>query len=167
MCDFRNFRQKRTRDKMKSSDFSYWKPWKEILICENMVYSKYSLWRSYSNKRMTYFKYKDLTVYQWKNWNVWLRGFFGRPQKLWSFRYPEPLMLYCIFKKEFLKVFEMCSFRYMKFLEKYLKIFKQNFWNFVEIEKIIILVVKLVKNHHIDQNLAKFSLKTPKMPTLS
>ena len=37
---------------------------------------------------------------------------------------------------------------------KFLKIFQH--------EKIIMLFVKLVRNHHIDQNLIKFSLKTPK-----
>ena len=43
----------------------------------------------------------------------------------------------------------------------FLKISKQNFWNFFKIEKTIILVLKLVRNHHLDQNLATFSLQAP------
>ena len=53
----------------------------------------------------------------------------------------------------------MWSFRSWKFFEKFLKFSKQNFWNFFKIEKTIILVFTLVRNHHFDQNLIKFSLK--------
>ena len=36
-----------------------------------------------------------------------------------------------------------------------------NFLNFFKIEKPIILVLKLVQNHHVIQNMAKSYLKTP------
>ena len=89
----------------------------------------------------------------------WSEVFLGGPPKLWSFRYPQQLMFYCIFKKEFSK----CGVLYARnFFEKFFKTCKRNFWNFFKNEKIIILVVKLDQNHHVDQNLAKFSLKTKK-----
>ena len=49
------------------------------------------------------------------------------------------------------------------FFKKFLKIFNQNFWNIFTIKKIIILVVKSVRNHHIEHSFAKSSIKTPKM----
>ena len=59
-------------------------------------------------------------------------------------------------------IFRKCGVLGPGFFENFLKISKQNFWTFFKIEKTIILVFKLVRNHHLDQNLAKFSLKTPK-----
>ena len=59
--------------------------------------------------------------------------------------------------KKFLGAYEAINI-----FEKFLKISKQNFWNFFKIEKTVILVLKLVQNYHVDQNWTKFSLKTPK-----
>ena len=46
------------------------------------------------------------------------------------------------------------------FFEKLLK--NLNFFNFLEIEKILFFMTTLVQNHSIDQNFAKISLETSK-----
>ena len=61
----------------------------------------------------------------------------------------------------------MWRFRSKNFFKNFLKISKQNFWNFLKVEKKTVISVlnsynNLIRNHHADQKLAKFSLKTPK-----
>ena len=62
-------------------------------------------------------------------------------------------MFYCIFKKEFSKCGVLGP---RNFFEKFLKIFKQKMCIFFKIEKIIIFVLKLVQNHHIDIKFGQF-----------
>ena len=71
-------------------------------------------------------------------------------------------MFYCSFKKEFSK-FGVLSPQF--FFEKISKIsekFPEILSTFSKSIKTYIFVQKLVQNHYIDQNLAKFSHKTPK-----
>ena len=71
-------------------------------------------------------------------------------------------MFYCSFKKEFSK-FGVLSPQF--FFEKISKIsekFPEILSTFSKSIKTFIFVPKLVQNHYIDQNLAKFSHKTPK-----
>ena len=91
-----------------------------------------------------------------KNSSSKSQRFFGEIPNLWSFRYPKTIDVLFHFKKEFSKIFEMWKFRYGKFFRK---ILIQNFWNFFKIEITITLVLKYVRNHHVDQNLTKFSFK--------
>ena len=82
-------------------------------------------------------------------------GVLGTPPPTQKFTF------YCIFKKEFSKIW---SFR-AEIFSKNSSNFQNNSRNFrivLKIEKTIIFASKLVHNYHIDPNLAKFSLKTPK-----
>ena len=76
-------------------------------------------------------------------------------------------MFYCSFKKEFSK-FGVLSPQF--FFEKISKIsekFPEILSTFSKSIKTFIFVPKLVQNHYIDQNLAKFSHKTPKTANFS
>ena len=86
---------------------------------------------------------------------VKLRGFWRDP-KLVELQVPPTIDVLFHFKKEFSKIFEMRKFRYGKFFRK---ILIQNFRKFFKIEITITLVLKYVRNHHVDQNLTKFSFK--------
>ena len=77
---------------------------------------------------------------------------------------------YCIFKNEFSKNFESCSFDTSNFFRK----ISQNFPKFVKIFQLfqnrkidIIFELKLVQNLFIDQNLVKFSPKSKKTANFS
>ena len=79
------------------------------------------------------------------------------------------LRFYCIFNKEFSGISKFWILIPMIFFEKFPKIsnISWNIFNFSKIEKTISFVPKLVQNHYIDQNLAKFSDKTPKTADFS
>ena len=89
---------------------------------------------------------------------------FERGPKAFGVLCPPQLMFYCNFKKEFSEFSEIWSFMSGDFFRKIPQNFRKisrNFLNFPKIErKPIISVPKLVQNHYIDQNLAKFSHKT-------
>ena len=74
-------------------------------------------------------------------------------------------MFYWIFINKFSESFEIWCFMFAIFTIKFLRIsqkFSEKFSTFSKSNKTIVFVPKLVQNHYIDQNLAKFFLKTPK-----
>ena len=84
----------------------------------------------------------------------------------WSFRYPQQSIFYCISNNKFSKNFEIWSFRSCNFFSKnFLEISKKKFWNIVQVFqnwKNYHFAFENSSNHHIDQNVDKFSPKTPK-----
>ena len=70
------------------------------------------------------------------------------------------------FKKQFLKIFEICTFDTSNFFEKFPEKL-WNFFNFSKSKKTTIFGPKLVQNHYMDQNVAKFSPKTTKKANFS
>ena len=83
-----------------------------------------------------------------------------------EFLVPKQVMFYCIFSKEFSKIFEIWSFMFGSFFKKFSKI-SRNFPKIFPTSKEVFFVPKIVQNHYINQNLAKFSLKIPKIADLS
>ena len=74
-------------------------------------------------------------------------------------------MFYWIFITKFSESFEIWCFMFAIFTIKFLRIsqkFSEKFSTFSKSKKTIVFVPKLVQNHYIDQNLAKFALKPPK-----
>ena len=74
-------------------------------------------------------------------------------------------MFYWIFINKFSESFEIWCFMFAIFTIKFLRIsqkFSEKFSTFSKSKKTILFVPKLVQNHYIDQNLAKFFLKIPK-----
>ena len=67
-----------------------------------------------------------------------------------------------MFKKEFSKIFETWSFISAIFIQNISRKYHEIFKTFSKSKKITIFVPKSVQNHYIDENLAKFSHKTPK-----
>ena len=78
---------------------------------------------------------------------------------------------YCIFKKEFFRKFSKFGVLHLAiFFEKFPKIsrkFLDFFSTFSKSTKATIFVPKVVQNHYINQNLAKFFLETPKIANFS
>ena len=96
--------------------------------------------------------------------------FGGEPPKFLYFWYPPPPLFYCIFKKEFSKIFKISTFDACIFFEKFPKISKK-FVKFFQIfqnrKNSIIFELKLVQNHYIDKNLVKFPPKVQKTANFS
>ena len=84
-----------------------------------------------------------------------------------EFYVPLPTPFYCIFINKFSKIFKMWSFMSGNFFRKISQKFPEIFSTFSKSKKTIIFAPKTVQNHNINQNLAKFSLKIPKIVDFS
>ena len=89
----------------------------------------------------------------------------GTPQNFWSFMSPHKGCFIAFLRKNFRKFSKFGVLCPAIFFEKFPKIsrkFPEIFSTFSKSKKTIIFVTKLVRNDYIDQNLVKFSHKTPK-----
>ena len=89
----------------------------------------------------------------------------GTPQNFWSFMSPHKGCFIAFLRKNFRKFSKFGVLCPAIFFEKFPKIskkFPEIFSTFSKSKKTIIFVTKLVQNDYIDQNLVKFSHKTPK-----
>ena len=87
---------------------------------------------------------------------------FGGPAWLWTVRCTPPTPFYCIFKKQFLEIFEMWTVRWPIFFWKFAEISK-NFRKFSSI--LVHFRFKIVSNWYISRNLIKFTPKSPVLET--
>ena len=98
--------------------------------------------------------------------NIYIKTWdeFGRGPKIFGVLCPPQVMFYCISRKEFFEFFKL-EFHVRQFFSKISQNFKQSFWNFsnfFKIDKKFTFEPKVVQNHYVDQNLAKFSRKLKK-----
>ena len=89
----------------------------------------------------------------------------GTPQNFWSFMSPHKVLFIAFLLTNFRKFSKFGVLCPAFFFEKFPKIskkFPEIFSTFSKSKKTIIFVTKLVQNDYIDENLVKFSHKTPK-----
>ena len=142
-----------------------------MYIKQRVLFSKYwgqKIYFPLINSIAIWPEYKAISVWSYHIESDAVQSIFwgGTPQFIWSFMYPYlPLFIAFLLTnfRKFSKFGVLCPAIFFKKFSKISPKFSEIFSTFSKSKKPIIFAPKIVQNRYINQNVAKFSLKTPKI----